>query len=61
MELRLPGPNAADLAGLLTNGLAEAEFSIPGQIVADIGLEREPLCNTDGSISLFIEALTIAE
>lgn len=61
MELRLPGPGARELAERLTMGLADAEFSIPGQIVADIGLERPPTDNPDGSISLFLEALTIAE
>jgi hypothetical protein len=61
MDLRIPGPDAATLVDRLTDGLADAEFAIPGQIVADIGLERPPLENADGSISLRIEALTIAE
>ena len=61
MELRVPGPDADRLVAQLTVGLADAEFSIPGQIVADIGLERPPARNPDGSISLHIEALTIAE
>ena len=61
MELRLPAPDAHHLAERLTEDLAEAEFSIPGQIVADIGLDRPPIPNPDGSISLHIEALTIAE
>lgn len=45
----------------LLSGIREAEFAIPGQIVADIGLERPPQQNHDGSTTLFIEALTIAE
>jgi hypothetical protein len=61
MELRVPGPDAGLLARRLTDGLGEAEFSIPGQIVADIGLERPPSSNQDGSVTLYIEALTIAE
>lgn len=61
MELRLPGPDADLLARRLTDGLADAEFSIPRQIVADIGLEEPPTCNPDGSVTLRIEALTIAE
>jgi hypothetical protein len=61
MELRVPGPGADKLAELLTAGLADAEFSIPGQIVADIGMERSPIHNPDGSVSLHIEALTVAE
>jgi hypothetical protein len=61
MELRVPGPDAMQLAERLTRGLEDAEFSIPGQIVADIGLKRPPASNSDGSVSLHIEALTISE
>lgn len=61
MELRIPPPDAHALAARLSEGLAEAEFAIPGQIVADIGLERPPSHNRDGSVTLHIEALTIAE
>ena len=61
MELRMPGPNAGALVDCLTDGLSDAEFAIPGQIVADIGIERPPSRNDDGSFSLFIEALTISE
>jgi len=61
MELRVPGPDADRLAERLTDGLADAEFSISGQIVADIGTERPPVRNPDGSVSLYLEALTIAE
>lgn len=61
MELRIPGPDSDGLAERVTNGLADAEFSILGQIVADINLERPPIRNQDGSISLHLEALTIAK
>jgi len=61
MELRVPGPNADEIVDLLTAGLADAEFAIPGQIVADIGIERPPCRNPDGSFSLFIEALTVSD
>ena len=61
MELRLPPPGAQRLAAILCDRLADAEFAIPGQIVADIGLARPPSPNRDGSITLHIEALTIAE
>ena len=61
MELRIPAPDADLLAERLTDGLADAEFAIPGQIVADIGQLRLRRQNSDGSISLFIEALTITE
>lgn len=61
MELRVPGPDANLLAQRLADGLADAEFAVPGQIVADIGLVRPPSPNCDGSVTLQIEALTIAE
>jgi hypothetical protein len=61
MELRVPGPDADRLAERLTAGLADAEFAITGQIVADIGLDRPPVRNPDGSVCLYLEALTIAE
>ena len=61
MELRIPGLEARVLAERLTDGLADAEFTVPGQIVADINLASELQPNPDGSISLQIEALTIAE
>ena len=40
---------------------SEAEFDIPGHIVADISAPQKPRRNLDGSISVRIEALTIAE
>lgn len=61
MRLRVPGPGADQLVARLVDGLDEAIFSISGQIVADIGLERPPIANPDGSITLLVEALTIAE
>ena len=61
IELRIPGPNADCISKRLKSGLQDAEFAIPGQIVADIGLARPPETHADRSISLFIEALTIAE
>lgn len=61
IELRIPGPDADRIARLLTCNLAEAEFAIPGQIVADIALKTAPVRNGDGSLGLSLEALTIAE
>ena len=61
LRLRVPGPDADLLVGRLTHGIEDAEFSIPGHLVADIivagGLNRA----LDGSIKLEIEALTVAE
>ncbi len=61
MELRIPPPDADRVASRLVDRLADAEFAIPGQIVADIGLRRPPSGEPDGSVTLHIEALTIAE
>ena len=61
MELRIIGPDAGAIASRMTDGLADAEFNIPGQVLADIGAERPPSSNQDGSMTLHIEALTIAE
>ncbi len=61
IDLRVPGPGAATVAQMLTRDLAEADFSIPGQIVADIAVEGAMIEYPDGSISLTIEALTIVE
>ena len=61
LELRVPGPNADLLTERLTAGLSDAEFAIPGHIVADIELERAPVQNRDGSVTLHIEALTIVD
>ena len=61
MELRIPPPDAIAVANRITEGLADAEFSVSGQIVADIGLERALSHNRDGSITLHLEALTVVE
>ncbi len=61
MILRVPGPGADGLAARLTQELGEGDFSIPGQIVADIALACPPARNRDGSVTLSIEALTIFE
>ena len=61
IELRIAGPDAGNIALRMTDGLKEAEFSIPGQIVADVGLQTAPTVNSDGSITLQIEALTVSE
>lgn len=60
-RFRVPGPNAARIVGLLTEGMSDAEFAIPRHIVADITLSGEPRAEHDGSVSFGIEALTIQE
>lgn len=60
-SLRVRGPDPNLVVGRLTGGLEDAEFSIMGQIVADIALVGSPRADDDGSITVEIEALTIAE
>ena len=56
---RLVGSDAQDLYARLTDGLAEAEFSIPRHVLADIVVPSEPVREADGSLSFALEALTI--
>jgi hypothetical protein len=58
-QLRVPRPGSPAIVDRMCDGLEEAEFSIPGVIVADIGLVGEPNLGFDGSTSLTIEALTV--
>ena len=61
VDLRIPGPGAGAIARMLTDRLGEAEFSIPGQIVADIAVEGAMIEHPDGAVSLRVEALTVEE
>lgn len=61
LALRIAGPGARDAVRRMCAGLEEAEFSIPGLLVADIGIIGAPVDATDGSVELTIEALTISE
>jgi hypothetical protein len=61
IQFRITGLDSAHIARTLTDGLEDAEFSIPGQIVADIVLIREPQRGDDGSTTVDLEALTISE
>lgn len=58
---RVTGPNATALVAMIADGLEDAEFAIPGQIVADIALSEPPVAQPDGSILVAIEALTVGE
>jgi hypothetical protein len=61
IRLRIPGPDADELAAILVNGLEDSEFSIPGHIVADVALAGDPERQPDGSLTMTIEALTVEE
>jgi hypothetical protein len=58
--LRVPGDDSAAIVERMVSGIEDAEFAIPGLIVADIAVvdkQRAP----DGSAMVTIEALTISE
>ena len=61
IDLRLTGTDSRAAAIALCDGLDDAEFGIPGLIVADIGLTGPFRPAADGSIEISLEALTIAE
>jgi hypothetical protein len=61
LQLRIRDPDSRYIAERMCAGLEDAEFSIPGVIVADIGLAEPATRGMDGSTSLTIEALTVAE
>jgi hypothetical protein len=59
--LRVSGPNSEEVVMRMCGGLEDAEFSIPGQIVADVTVFGKPVREPDGSTSITIEARTIGE
>ncbi|MGN6848618.1 MAG: hypothetical protein ACTHJK_03930 [Sphingomicrobium sp.] len=61
IDLRVSGPDSSEVVERMCAGLEDAEFSIPGIIVADIAVIGEPTRSADGSTSFTIEALTVAE
>ena len=60
-RFRIPGPDASPIVEALTADLHAAEFTIPGQFVADIAVDQKPAHGRDGSISFGIEALTLLD
>ena len=61
LRFRIAGSDAEDIYSRMTGDLADAEFAIPRQIVADVVVFGQPTRERDGSISFGIEALTIEE
>ena len=61
IDLRVPGPDSRATVERMCAGLEDTEFSIPGIIVADIGLAGTATRSPDGSLNLTIEALTVSE
>ena len=61
IRLRICGDGRAAVGERITHGLEDAEFAIPGQIVADIAV-IDADCDDDGEgLCIAIEALTVAE
>jgi hypothetical protein len=60
-HFRIAGPDSGEAVRNLVSGLEDAEFSIPGHVVADIAVTSQPEVNPDGSVGVGLEALTIAE
>ena len=58
---RVTGQDSARIVAMIAEGLQDAEFTIPNQIVADIALAEPPAPQRDGSVLIRIEALTIGE
>jgi hypothetical protein len=58
LQLRIPGPDSRAVSERMCHGLEEAEFNIPGVIVADVGVARRDSA-LDGSIDIVVEALTV--
>ena len=61
MRFRIPGPDAETAYKAMTGDLADADFAIPKQIVADVAVFGPPVLEADGSIGFQLEALTIAD
>lgn len=61
LALRVSPPDSATIVERMCGGIGDAEFSLPGLIVADIVVFGEPQLETDGSTRITIEALTIEE
>ena len=61
IRLRVTGPGARPIVDRMCGGVEDAEFSIPGLVVADIAPVGAPQPALDGSLSVMIEALTISD
>jgi hypothetical protein len=58
LQLRIPPPDSRAITERMCDGLEDAEFNIPGVIIADIGFTAAP--GSDGSTTITIEALTVS-
>lgn len=58
-ELRIADPDSQATREQICEGLEDAEFDIPGLIVADIAVAEMAGRSDDGALELTIEALTV--
>ena len=61
IKLRITGAHSEAVTRRMCEGLEDAEFGIPGILVADISPAAAPARERDGSTSVTIEALTVAD
>lgn len=61
LSLRVTGVDSSEVVERMCAGLDDAEFSIPGILVADIAIVGSPRSASDGATELVVEALTISE
>lgn len=61
IALRISGADCAEAADRICLGLEEAEFSIPGLLVADIAVVETPRHTSDGAMEFVIEALSVVD
>jgi hypothetical protein len=61
LQLRILPPDSGAAARRLCEGLGDAEFAIPGQLVVDIAVRTGPALSADGTTLLTIETLTIED
>lgn len=54
-QLRVAGPDAAEILSPVLADLNEAEFAVPGHLVADIAIVDQPRRQADGSITVALE------
>jgi hypothetical protein len=60
LSLRVTGSDSETAVCRMCDGLEDAEFSIPGILVADIAVTSEPERALDLSTSVTIEVLTVS-
>lgn len=61
IALRVTGSDSPKAVRRMCEGLEDAEFSIPGIIVADIAIVGQPKRGLDLSTAIAIEALTVSD